>query len=496
MVFEEARHRSPDTLNQIAGKRFMQFPVRGVKPLMRRDIRLPRRSPPRRGRRYHPRMRVRADGARSSGPLSSAVALCLVFLAAAVPLIAMDFNRGRGASDQNQFHLIAIRDFARQWPRFDFRDYPSATTPGYHVLLAAVDRYVTDNERLLRLWGALFTLGLFATLGASVARKTGAPAAMVLCLPAICSLYVFSSGAWLLPDNAAWWLVLALLLVALRAKVDWQTFVLGGLLLVLVVLVRQVHVWVAAVLCLAAWMGEDDRLLPAIRHRVVRLVLMGLACVPAAALLLTFFRLWHGTTPPSFQMQGVNNPAVIGGNPAVPATVLAIFGVYSAFYLGWLLPVLRDVDRKQVARFVLSGLLVGFILGALPQTSYSTTAGRWSGIWNLLKPLPTFHDRSPAMIALAALGGASLFGWLVALPRRDRWLFAAAWAGFVASQTAGALAWQRYYEPFILIALPLMVSRLPRRREEPSPARQAPIVLALLLALVTVYSLTRGTASS
>jgi hypothetical protein len=243
-------------------------------------------------------------------------------------------------------------------------------------------------------------------------------------------------------------------------------------------------------------MSEDDRLLRANRHRFVRLVLMGLACVPAAALLLAFFRLWHGTTPPSFQMQGANNPAVIGGNPAVPATVLAIFGVVSVFYLGWLVPVLRQANSKRVTAFVLSGLLVGFILGALPHTSYSPAEGRWSGIWNVLKPLPTLHNRSPAMIALAAFGGASLLGWLVALPRRDRWLLAAAWAGFVASQTAGALAWQRYYEPFILIALPLMASRLKRRREQTSLTRQAPVVLALLLAVITVYSLTRGAASS
>jgi len=432
-------------------------------------------------------------------PVRASVLLCLLFLAAAVPLIVLGYDRGRGAADQNQFHLVAIRTFARQWPHFDFSGYASATTPGYHLILAAFDRYVSDSERVLRLLGALFTVGLLATLAAAVARRTGAAAAVVLCLPAVCSLYVFSSGAWLLPDNAAWWVVLALLLLAMRPKVDGHTYLAGGLLLLLLVVFRQVHVWMAGVLCLSAWMGQSDRLWPhdqaagtdALARRSTRALLMALAAVPAVIVLLSFFRLWHGTTPPSFQTAGTNNPSVIGGNPAVPATVLSIFGFVSLFYLCWLLSALRAAERRVVALLVLGGLVVGLIAGLVPHTSYNPAQGRWSGIWNLLKPLPTYHERSPAIIALSALGGAMLGAWLAALGRRDRWIFAAAWAGFIASQTVGALAWQRYYEPFVLIALPLMASRLPAGRDHRSISlsRAAPLALAVLLAAITLQGL-------
>ena len=36
---------------------------------------------------------------------------------------------------------------------------------------------------------------------------------IALCLPVVASLYVFGSGAWLLPDNAAWWGVLEVMLL-------------------------------------------------------------------------------------------------------------------------------------------------------------------------------------------------------------------------------------------------------------------------------------------
>jgi len=208
---------------------------------------------------------------------------------------------------------------------------------------------------------------------------------------------------------------------------------------------------------------------------------------------LVFMHLWHGTTPPSFQVRGVNNPAVIGPNPAVPATVLALFGLFSIFYLAWLVPALRSVRREHLLAAIVAGLLVGLVLGAIPRTSYSPGEGRWSGIWNLIKNVPTYREHSPAMIALSAWGGAMLAASLAALPRRDRWLFAVAFAGFIASQAAGALAWQRYYEPFLLIVLPVMASRLPPQEQRTiSTARIGPLALAVLLAAVTVFSLTHG----
>ena len=65
-----------------------------------------------------------------------AMALPVVFLIFAVPVILSGNIAGTGAYDQLLFHQVVIRWFTRDWPNFDFSNYPSATTPGYHLILA------------------------------------------------------------------------------------------------------------------------------------------------------------------------------------------------------------------------------------------------------------------------------------------------------------------------------------------------------------------------
>src|SRR5947209_1613275 len=176
--------------------------------------------------------------------VTTATVLVALFLAAALPLILTDHERGRAADDQNMWHLPAIRQFARQLPHPDLHDYLSATTPLYHLLIAAADRWISPDLRVLRLFGALFTAGLLAPL------------------------------------------------------------------------------WVAA------WMGSDTGKPPARPAApAARLAWIVMATVPAAAVVLYFFHLWHGPVPPSIQF--FHDPTRAVGkswNPAVPATVLGVFG--------------------------------------------------------------------------------------------------------------------------------------------------------------------------
>ena len=88
-----------------------------------------------------------------------------LLLSAAIPLWLSGAMPTRVAGDQNQYHLPAIRTFAADWPAVDVRDYASATTPGYHLALAAVARYVDDHALTLQLAGCLLTVGLLAPLG-------------------------------------------------------------------------------------------------------------------------------------------------------------------------------------------------------------------------------------------------------------------------------------------------------------------------------------------
>ena len=418
--------------------------------------------------------------------VATATVLVALFLTATLPLIFTDYERGRAADDQNMWHLPAIRQFAGQLPRPDLHDYLSATTPLYHLLIAATDRWVSPDLRVLRLLGALFTAGLLATLGAAVARRAPIGIAIALCLPMVASLYVFGSGAWLLPDNAGWWGVLAVMLLCFRQRVDASTYVGGAVLLLLLVLVRQSHAWTAAPLWAAVWMGSDAGQLPARPAApAARLTWIVVATIPAAAIVLYFFHLWHGPVPPSIQF--FHDPSRAVGkswNPAVPATVLGVVGVLGIFYLGFT----SGAKTRRAVLFTLAGAAIGLLLGVLPVSTYSHEAGRESGIWNLVQHAPIIAHRSLVIVALSVLGGALLGWWSAALEVRDRVILVTTWAAFIAAQTVNTTAWQRYYEPFVLMMLSLMAVRVPGGRRGPVAAA-GPVLLAAILTLITVLSL-------
>jgi hypothetical protein len=409
-------------------------------------------------------------------------------------------DRGRAAFDQEAFHLPTIVKFVYEWPRPNFADYPSPTTPGYHVALAGVSRFLGDL-RSVRLVAALFTVGLLVTYGAVVGGRVGVWTGLCLALPLACSLYVFSSGAWLLPDNAGWWGVLGMLLIALRHRVDWRSYLGAAVVLLATVLVRQTHLWTAAPLVVAAWLGPGPRAPRGVADadatvgeapsaRLGRAALACAATAPAALVLVWFFRLWHGAMPPS--PRSFNS----GVNPAAPAMVLAVLGIVGVFYVGFLAP-----RREVLARWwpaLAAGFVVAAIIAAVPHTNYDEDAGRSSGLWELTQRLPSYGGRSPLVIGLAAWGGVVLAAWTIALPIRTAWVFLTACVAFIAAHTAMHEAYPRYYEPFAVILFGLAAVRVrsdwvaeggATRTATPSWAGAGPLLLAAFLAYVTVKAL-------
>ncbi|MBM4109584.1 MAG: hypothetical protein FJ255_12385 [Phycisphaerae bacterium] len=432
----------------------------------------------------------------------AAARLAALFLAAALPLIVLGWDRGRGVHDQANYHLPAILRFAEELPRPNLSDYDSATTPGYHLALAAVARLVSSEARVLQLASVAFTLGLLVLLVRGVARRSAGIDPLVLCLPMACSLYVFSSGAWLLPDNAGWLGVLGVLLLALRPRQDGRTLIAAGAVLAALVFVRQIHLWAAAPIWAAALLpplqegrggvGHDSeappspptppRPSPEWEGVIRRLFLAVLATLPAFAIVAGFVLLWGGLTPPTFQKK------LHGGNPAAPAFILSVAACLGVFFAPMLAGTLRGLWRERRG-LVLAAAGAGLVLAAVPETTFSTPHGRYSGLWNLVRALDALDvaDRtSPVLLVLAPIGAVLLLALLAAQATRERLVFGAALLGFIAAQAASRDLWQRYTEPFLLMAIPLMAARLPA----PSRlARVGPHLLAGALAAVTVASL-------
>ncbi len=423
-------------------------------------------------------------------------------------ILANPLPGGRAVFDQDYYHLRVVHTFAKDWPNFDLANYRSATTPGYHLLLAGVARFIADSTSAVRIAGSLFTLAFVALLGLHVARRVS-PAGVVALLAPLCTcLYIIGPGAWLLPDNAAWLMVLALLILALDRQPDARTLALAGFLLLALVSFRQIHLWAAGLVWLSAWLGasaspwpDSPLSLSRERPRLTRAALAFAATIPAALIVLGFARLWRGMVPPLFQ-PGSPDPVfrggtmrLTGGNPATPAFLLMLVAINAVFYVGWWWPAIERLRRRDAAviRATLIGALIGLVLGVVPQTSFNMDLGRYTGYWAIVRKFPDIADRSPIVIAGAVAGGAFLGLLATSLRPRDAWILLAALAGFTIAQATSAFAWQRYLEPMVFLVLILAASRLepaPTNHAHTSPIAQrlrliGPIVLAGILAIIS-----------
>jgi hypothetical protein len=457
------------------------------------------------------------DDAHHSGERSSAIRgwtlgamLVGVFLVGAGVLWGLGWERGRAACDQNDYHLRVILKFARELPSPDLRDYLSATTPGYHLVLAAVARWMTANTVALQMLAAVFTVGMLGVFGWMLAREGrrggGWVHALVLGVPVVMSQYVFGSGVWLLPDNAGWLAVLAVIAMCWSVRRVSAAWLAGcAVLLVGTVLVRQSHLWVAGVVVASAWLAgtreEDGCLADAIARpsrRIGGTALALLACVPAVAVLAWFAQLWHGLMPPTFQPQH----AVKGGagvNWATGPFILSLVAGYSVFYIGHVRAGLVRVWR-EAAWVLWAAAGVGLVWGALPETTYMREP-RASGLWNAVKMLEDrgiviAHHTSPLIVVMAMVGAVMLVGWLALVEGKRRWIVAAVIAAFVAAQSANANCWQRYHEPLLLMVFALVAAGArPVEREGRAwgvVRTVGPLGLGVALAVLTIVGLFKG----
>ncbi len=451
-----------------------------------------------------------ADPGRSADPPKSALArwgpagaLVAVYLAAALPLILSGNSSGRGAFDALTYHLPAIRTFAAELPRPDLELYPSSTTPLYHLVLALVARLIDPSPVVLQLVGCLFSVGLLGTLGRWCAGQTDPWCAFACCLPFGASSYVLQSGVWTLPDNASWWGVLGVLLVALDQRPRGWWMCAGGLVLLALVLTRQIHLWAAAVVWLSAWLGPPSDTGPRpsgpspaalTPSRVRRTTPAFMSTLPAFAALCYFAWLWGGLTPPMFQTM-FSEPGY-----SAPAFLLALLACFSVFYAPFVVGPLAGLLERAPWVIVIAGA-GGALIALLPATTYSEAEGRFSGLWNVSGVLGTLWGRTSVLLLLmSAAGGITVAGWAAALRFRDRLFFLGALAAFGAAQVATPMVYQRYQEPFVLVLLALMAVRVPPGSGDDAAVARVlragrvagPFALGVLWACLTVATQVRA----
>jgi hypothetical protein len=319
-------------------------------------------------------------------------------------------------------------------------------------------------------------------VAAWLARRVGAALGVVFTLPLVASIYVLGSAAWLLPDNLAWLLVVSILFLALGEPARARRLALASVLLVLLVCVRQIHIWAAATVWIGGWMLVVGGARPArgLIDRTYRTLPWVLATVPAFGALVMFVRHWGGLTPPRFQneLQGVN--------PATPAFILLQVAVISAAFFPWLAGPVQRAWRQQRGAVLVAALL-GMVAALIPATTADLHAGRFSGWWGVIERAPVIGGRTSLLVLLCApIGAIVLASALLGLHARARAVLGVSFLAFVAALTANYYCWQRYHEPFLLVLVPMLCVLQQQGTPRATGWRMlAPLAFAAMLAVIS-----------
>lgn len=416
--------------------------------------------------------------------LMAVLASFFVLTIPAVTVALLGLNAGRGAWDATVYHEPFARQLAADFPRFDLSNPLTATTPGYHMLLAGFIRIGLESTLALRLVTAIIG-GLFiATFTLWLSRRVRPLDAFLLSLPLAASIYTFQASAFILPDNPAWLLVFGILALCLRDPPGNARLILASVLLVLLVFTRQVHLWAAGTIWLAAWLGinrTEPGIFTALPRRIPRTVVAALLTLPAVTVIAWFIQHWDGLTPPRFQGD------MHGGNPATPAFILVQIAILTIGFGPWLLPAVLRSARDHLP-ILIGAALIGLTLAIIPETTTNADAGRYSGWWALNGKAPTlFGHTSTLFLVLAPLGAMLVTGSLLALPHRARWTLLGTLAAFTLAQSATFLSWQRYHEPFLILFLAMLAGLQPQElRTTPLARLRIPGMVLLCLIMVAI----------
>lgn len=412
------------------------------------------------------------------------------------------------SGDETTYHLPTIELFAGQLPGVDLVHYPAAQTPLFHLLVAGWGELAGMELWRLRIVEVAISYALLLVLYGTLRRHRGFGAwpAAALALLFGCSPYVFGQSFILVTDNLGLlFCVLALeRLLAWRERRAWSVFAAACAWIALTLLTRQSYVWLPLLACVvvlvdvwpgvrAAGAGAPARLAAAARATAPAAGLLALAVAPLAALVLA----WDGLVPPTADPAscGLCDPdegrlGWDGGTPLrAPLLTVGLVGLYGTLLLGrsfW--PELRAWRARGGGaagwRAPLLGAAAGVVLLLIVRLAWRPVSGDEGFLWRIARSGPAPLGSSWLFWVLVPLGCALLVLWA----RRDGWrsLPLLLLGCFVLAQLATRLAYQKYFDPFVLLALLLALRPqwLRTRADWIGPALVAALSLAYFFAFV------------
>jgi 4-amino-4-deoxy-L-arabinose transferase-like glycosyltransferase len=417
----------------------------------------------------------------------------------AVPyLVVIAATRGLKANlhtfhwwDEFAFHYPTILRFGAQWPSIDFVHYPAAQTPLYHTLMATVGQVIGLELWRLRLVEALLSYLLALALYALLRRGRGLerPAALALAGLLALSPYVFGSSFILNTDNLALGFTVATMyeLERFRRRPGLGSFVLASLAICAAVLTRQSCVFLFPIAF--GYLVLAGRPL-ARRARIAALGVLGLAAVPLGALVLA----WGGLVPIGSDPSscGLCPPQAGYGNGSGAGVFLRsvsfTFAVTAAYVLVLFAPrvlrgardawrslrdgsarfggtgalVARTLTRERLRPAVLPGAAALVALVMLAISPLHSKLGDAGWLWRLAGYTPTVLGSSALFWIIVPAGAAGIVLRWRANP--GDWVGPLFFGSFLLVAVTTRLGYQKYYDPYALLAVLLTVRHGELRR--------------------------------
>ena len=371
------------------------------------------------------------------------LALVVLIACALAILLGPDGDVTSEAHDQNQHHVLVIQSFAEQWPSPDLRDYRSATSPLWHLILsipAALGVPLWGLRLLAAVAGAALVL-----LVARVAIRLGGDARLTwLAVPMAASPYLLSGSIWITTDVPATLAIAAALGAAMLARAG------SGWLLALGTAIRQTGLWMAPPIALMRWFGAPQGTSTMERVRGAIAVTL-----PAFVLVGLLVWMWGGLTPPAYR--DLHDRGI---NPATPAFTLGLIAL-----IGVPLVTMRGArELLAMPRLAPSfAAILGVLAAALVPTAFDREAGRWGGpLWTVISQSPVVADRSLALLVLAPIGALVLLALVKRAHEATRdgtgLALGAAVLCLMAVNTANSQCWERYADLPLLVLLPWLAA--------------------------------------
>lgn len=372
-------------------------------------------------------------------PLYAGVLLFIPFLS--VYIFTAGLTKGLDpvfSVDEPTHHYPTILAFAKQWPQFYLKDYNSATTPLFHILLAGISKVIGTDIKTLRLVNFFITYASVVLLFNMLIwrfRLTVQQSFLFAILFAL-SPYYFREAFVLLTDNLPVLWLLCFFNFYLRYKEEGKErlFLIAMLFVMLMGLTRQTYLFV----CLPI-LGDILVENISIKQKAQHSFLLFLAVVPT----LYFFVLWHGVTPPSFAEWHIRKTSM---NPKAILYGLSTIGFYSIFIPG--INIFTSLFRRENTLKIISCiLLVWGITFFLPMIKSPKDFGF---LWYMAAPFPKVAHSAILFYILEALGVICLLGFG---QKKGSQFYILFFLGLFLSETPNDAIFQRYYDNSILLAL-------------------------------------------